>query len=158
MANKYAGREKEYLREWHKANPGKQTEYLRRYKEKHGEEKIKASRKQWNEKNPEARKEARNAWRQDKRKALCSHYRDKFKKPLEFFEKMLSRQGGACAICEMPLFFGVGRRRHDCAHVDHCHTTGKVRGVLCRSCNQRLGVYEKDPGFPEKAQKYLDTR
>ena len=48
------------------------------------------------------------------------------------FEAMLSAQGGCCKLC--------GRRRK--LDVDHCHITGRVRGLLCRNCNTWLGRYE----------------
>jgi hypothetical protein len=43
-------------------------------------------------------------------------------------------QAGDCAICQREL----GER----VHLDHCHTTGFVRGALCSSCNTKLGWYE----------------
>ncbi len=48
-------------------------------------------------------------------------------------DKMIDSQGGACGLCRLP--FGVRRR----PHIDHCHVTGTIRGVLCPSCNQALG-------------------
>lgn len=51
------------------------------------------------------------------------------------FERMLADQNGACAICKTESPGG----RHGTFHVDHCHDTGKVRGVLCHSCNVTLG-------------------
>jgi hypothetical protein len=49
------------------------------------------------------------------------------------FDAMLYRQANACAICAQP--FGGGRR----PHVDHDHTTKRVRGLLCKTCNTALG-------------------
>ncbi len=51
------------------------------------------------------------------------------------YDEMLTRQGGTCAICKKPP--KVKR-----LHVDHCHSTGRVRGLLCGSCNGRLGWLE----------------
>lgn len=54
------------------------------------------------------------------------------------YEEMLEAQGGGCAICgAKPV---KGKRRHA---IDHCHTTGKVRGILCNRCNVILGHLEK---------------
>src|SRR5216684_1391978 len=54
------------------------------------------------------------------------------------YELRLALQGGVCAICKKKP-----KRRLLC--VDHCHKTGKVRGLLCSSCNAALGLYEDDP-------------
>ena len=67
------------------------------------------------------------------------------------YAAMLSAQGGKCAICrasEEDQFKGV-------FHVDHCHATGKVRGLLCRGCNHMLGVVGDDPEILLRAVKYL---
>jgi hypothetical protein len=48
------------------------------------------------------------------------------------FVKMLVDQDGECAMCTV----------NAATDVDHCHTTGKVRGLLCRACNRFLGMYE----------------
>jgi hypothetical protein len=48
------------------------------------------------------------------------------------YDVLLARQGGVCAIC--------GRRpKRGRLYVDHCHVTGRVRGLLCRGCNFALG-------------------
>jgi len=53
-------------------------------------------------------------------------------------EKLLEEQEGKCGICEMPLTFDkVGNRVT--AYVDHNHSTGDVRGILCVRCNSMLG-------------------
>lgn len=66
------------------------------------------------------------------------------------YDNMLSQQGGCCRICGTP--------QQDFSKplcVDHCHKTGKVRGILCNSCNSMLG-YAKDNLFIlENAIEYL---
>ena len=49
----------------------------------------------------------------------------------EVYEQMLIAQGGVCAICKTDTPQGL--RKYFC--VDHNHVTGKVRGLLCQSCN-----------------------
>jgi hypothetical protein len=61
---------------------------------------------------------------------------------------MLARQGGACAICKQPP-----TRRP--LFVDHCHTTGKVRGLLCHGCNAALGFMRDDHTRTSAATEYL---
>jgi predicted RecB family nuclease len=52
------------------------------------------------------------------------------------YDKMLRRQGFACAICRKP---DEGRT----LFVDHDHATGHIRGLLCRNCNTAAGWFER---------------
>lgn len=66
------------------------------------------------------------------------------------YEKMWQDQGCKCAIC--------GREREeDERHfpVDHCHDTGKVRAILCGSCNRGIGMLQDDPEVVQSAADYL---
>lgn len=55
-------------------------------------------------------------------------------------ERMRMEQEGKCAICGNKPYVG-GKD----LHVDHCHKTGKVRGLLCARCNWYLGKIDSDP-------------
>lgn len=66
------------------------------------------------------------------------------------YNKMLGSQSGRCAICGTCDPKGRGA-----FHVDHCHKTTKVRGLLCSSCNTALGHFKDDPQTLERAVKYL---
>ena len=67
------------------------------------------------------------------------------------YEAMEEKQGGACAICLGPQ---VGRRsKYLC--VDHCHDTGKVRGLLCDKCNKGIGLLNHDQDTLIAAMRYL---
>ena len=57
---------------------------------------------------------------------------------VEDYEQLHETQGGKCAVCGRP----ENGRRLD---VDHCHTTGKIRGLLCNPCNQSLGLLGESP-------------
>lgn len=62
---------------------------------------------------------------------------------LEEYNKMLSKQLGVCSICKQPEKIIHNRTKEiKSLAVDHCHTTGKVRSLLCHSCNLKLGIYE----------------
>jgi hypothetical protein len=50
------------------------------------------------------------------------------------YTRLLQSQNSLCAICMTP--------HHKRLHVDHCHETGRVRGLLCGPCNTALGKYE----------------
>jgi hypothetical protein len=58
---------------------------------------------------------------------------------------MYLRQQAACAICLI--------RKPQ--YVDHCHATGKVRGLLCPSCNTALGFFKDSARIVERAKQYL---
>jgi hypothetical protein len=63
------------------------------------------------------------------------------------YEEMFAEQDGRCAICGE-----TSTRRLD---VDHCHTTGHVRGLLCNDCNPGIGRLKDDPDRLERGAKYL---
>lgn len=63
------------------------------------------------------------------------------------FEQMLSLQGFQCAICSCDI--------DQSACVDHNHTTGKVRGLLCKKCNQGLGLFQDQKQLLLNAATYL---
>lgn len=66
------------------------------------------------------------------------------------YEAMLARQYGRCAICNL-------RPRSKRLAVDHDHRTGRVRGLLCGSCNRRLlGAAHDDPAILRRALAYLE--
>lgn len=69
----------------------------------------------------------------------------------EQYKAMVEAQGGRCAICDHPPADGVLR-------VDHCHTTGEIRGLLCRHCNLALGNMRDDISRLRKAISYLEKR
>ena len=67
---------------------------------------------------------------------------------LQDYRAMRERQGNVCGICKTP-------GKPLC--VDHCHATGKVRGLLCRDCNLGLGNYKDNPVFTRAATAYLEA-
>jgi hypothetical protein len=69
---------------------------------------------------------------------------------IEQYVAMETAQGGVCAICREP---GRGSDRR--LHVDHCHATGRVRGLLCFSCNVALGAMSDRTDWLEAASAYL---
>lgn len=64
---------------------------------------------------------------------------------LEERDRMAAEQGGVCAIC----------REAKTLVVDHCHTSGEVRGLLCNDCNWMLGLAKDNPANLAAAIGYL---
>ena len=76
-------------------------------------------------------------------------------KPEEYIA-MLAEQGGVCAICGKPETVKDSRTRKPFSlAVDHCHGTGKVRGLLCQNCNLALGYLRDDLDILASATSYL---
>ena len=75
---------------------------------------------------------------------------------LESYTGLLESQGGVCAICGSPLKIrNTQTDRTLNTHIDHCHTTGKVRGLLCGGCNLGLGHFQDSPERLAAAIAYL---
>lgn len=72
---------------------------------------------------------------------------------VEQYDEMLAAQSGCCAICESSN--PKGRAGSPYFQVDHCHSTGRVRGLLCGPCNSGLGSFGDDPEVLMKAVAYL---
>jgi hypothetical protein len=99
-----------------------------------------------------------------------SYYKHKHKKPYDYKEDkdrklkaaygigyaeyltMLEAQNGCCAICGTN---DTGGRK--AFHVDHCHNTGKVRGLLCGNCNSGIGNLRDDIELLKRAIQYLES-
>lgn len=68
------------------------------------------------------------------------------------YDEMLVAQRGACAVCGSTL----NSSRYTKLAVDHCHRTGKVRGLLCTNCNTMLGLAKDSPLRLRRAAEYLE--
>ena len=83
----------------------------------------------------------------------------KYGMDLESFEVMWSGQNGKCALCDVELttmLYGAGAKNTSTtACVDHCHSSGKVRGLLCALCNKALGMFHDVPERLDRAAAYL---
>ena len=74
------------------------------------------------------------------------------------FQAMLEAQFNLCAICGSPLPLterGHGGDERDARYIDHCHLTGKVRGIVHRDCNLIIGIARDSVLLLQKARDYL---
>jgi len=83
-------------------------------------------------------------------KAANLHLKRTYGITLAEYDTMLEQQGGCCKVCGTTDSGGKGR-----FHVDHNHTTGKVRGLLCNGCNIGIGHLKDSPDVLLKAAAYL---
>lgn len=120
----------------------------------------------WRQEHPEQWKITRDkAWA--KRAADPDYLRQKREREAERvygltaeeFHRLLQAQDGNCAICGLPPRGRANGRarpeREPRLHVDHDHTTGRVRGLLCGNCNTMIGLAGEDPKVLLKAVEYL---
>jgi hypothetical protein len=84
----------------------------------------------------------------DKTKKRDQHLKRRYGISLKDFDAILAHQGGACAICR-EAFTAT-------PHVDHCHATHVVRGLLCTDCNKGLGCFDDDIDIMQAAIDYLE--
>lgn len=70
----------------------------------------------------------------------------------EIYDKMLLEQNNTCALC--PATKSDSTRPN--LAVDHCHTTGRVRGLLCGKCNKGLGLFSDNVELLKRAINYLE--
>ena len=74
--------------------------------------------------------------------------KQKYGLTLDEYDTMMTNQKGGCAICN------DGAKR---LHVDHCHKTGAVRGLLCSNCNTSLGKFGDNVETLRNAVRYLES-
>jgi len=74
----------------------------------------------------------------------------------EEYYDLLQRQNYKCAICES-TDVNNGRVSSNKMFIDHCHTSGEVRGLLCSKCNQALGLFNDDTSLLQRAIEYLNN-
>lgn len=127
---------------WHKENPEYARAYAAMYRKKNPE-KIAAYSKMYREKNRESLEEKSSKYRiqyPEKTKGRQQKWRLKqLGVTTEDYNKMFDEQNGKCAIC--------GKHQIELKrplHIDHCHKTKKVRGLLCSNCNTGIGLLQED--------------
>jgi uncharacterized Zn finger protein (UPF0148 family) len=116
-----------------------------------------AKKHRWQAANPER---AREIWNKSNRKRLADPVYIARKRVEAVFRKygltpeqlaeMIAAQDGKCAICG-----GPPRGPGDRLHIDHCHESGMVRGLLCGKCNTLLGLADHEPERFLAAVRYL---
>ena len=112
-------------------------------------EKVRNLYKYWRNNNKEKFKDYHKRWRLANSDKVHS-YRLKSKYGISKmdYNNLITIQDNKCAICE-EIFIST-------PHIDHCHKTGKIRGLLCGTCNRSLGLLKDNSRVVENMLKYLD--
>mgnify|MGYP002639360829 CR=1 FL=1 len=82
------------------------------------------------------------------------YYRNAYGVGVAEVRRIKESQGGKCAICLGEGFKMRGVHK-SALNLDHCHTTGAVRGLLCHNCNRGIGLLQDDPDYLRRAIEYV---
>jgi hypothetical protein len=118
-------------------------EYQRAYRQAHKERLAKyfSTHDKKRDKTPERQRQHRN-------RRLIRQYGIS----LEEYDRILAEQSHGCAICSKPPKEAYAK----VLHVDHCHTTNAIRGLLCDNCNHLLGNAKDNVSILIRAIEYLN--
>lgn len=127
-----------YADSWEKAE--KAREACRRYRAENLKKENERRRKH-SANHPEQERRSRWLWQLKKYGLTEADY-----------DAILASQGSGCRICKtarLPAGYKLA--------LDHCHATGKIRGILCSNCNMALGMMRDSPELLRAAAEYLET-
>jgi len=141
---------REYMREYYEANRERWTEYRRDPANRERRNRLRRERYANDAEHREKIKAAVRA--EDPARKRDNRMRRQFGIGAAEYDALLARQGGGCAICGAALAPSRTGRSH---HIDHCHKTGAVRGILCSECNLGLGKFRDDLDLLQRAVDYL---
>lgn len=128
-----------YNKKWRDKNKEKISQIQKNYYMKNTE-KVRTNNKRWKVNNPV--------------KMRANHLKREYNISLEDYDKLLQKQESRCAICKIHKDeLKNGKINLD---VDHCHETGKVRGLLCPNCNKALGLFRDNPDIIKSTLEYLN--
>lgn len=119
--------------------------------EEQKKERKRASDRKWREANRERERRRAREWRKaNPKKHAANQRKHKYGITQEQHDALLEAQDFRCAMCLSDVPKGRGSW-----HVDHCHATGRVRGLLCQPCNMALGLLNDNPDTLLRAVAYL---
>jgi hypothetical protein len=139
----------------------REREAIQRFKAKLTAEKKEQMRERERERRstPEYREYAREYKRKDrntpegKEKERNRSLKRKYGLTASQWDGLFVDQGSCCAICKSTEPGSIKGW-----HTDHCHATGKIRGILCPHCNKALGYFKDSVGYLQAASKYLKSQ
>lgn len=123
-----------------------------------------AMAKDWYERNRDKAKNKYKEWRKNNLDAVKQyradnrqkHYRQevvrKYGVDSDWLDQQIAKQGNTCACCNREFTWG---NKQTTPHVDHCHETQVVRGILCNRCNSVLGLCNDNDTLLLSLAEYL---
>lgn len=119
---------------WYRANRSEKAEYVAEWYKSNKDQKAGTTA---------------NWYKSNKDQVRCNTLRRNYGISLERYNAILEAQGFKCSMCPTP------HTDDNKLHVDHCHDTGRVRGLLCMSCNTGIGKLNHDINTLNAAIAYL---
>ena len=95
-------------------------------------------------------KKAKKRYRKHKSEHKNAQLKNDFGITLKQYKKMVNSQNNVCAICRK-----LEKIKNKSLSVDHCHKTGRIRGLLCSRCNTGLGLFQDSTDNLKQAIVYL---
>lgn len=111
----------------------------------------------WRKNNPEGYLQAAEKYRNNHRDKIHDYkLKTRYNITLDQYNEMLQKQNGKCDICgcKESALHNTTKKVQRLA-VDHCHITGKVRGILCQDCNRGIAKFKEDVSLFDKAKEYI---
>lgn len=137
------------------ADKEKQKAYFKAYKEKR-KEFYKEYNKKYKEENREKINQLANNWAKNNKPVVQGYIlRRRYGIGVDEYNRLFELQNGRCAICQ------IHQSEFTRAfHVDHCHKSNKIRGLLCVNCNTALGHFKEKIEIIELAivEKYFNVQ
>lgn len=151
----------------------REKEYQAQYR-KDNKERIALKKKEWRERNIERVRNQQKEYRQNRDYDFTGYVREwkknnpervsamyrrrnlkvKYGLTVKEFDTLIEKQNKVCAVCEQPEKL-VRNGNVQPLSVDHNHSTGEIRGLLCNDCNRNLIAQRDDPAIFLKAAAYL---
>ena len=152
---KYREKNRELLREknrlYRENNPETVKESNRKWIE-NNRDKVNATQRRYTKRKPEKIKELWESWYENnKERVKFNKIKRVYGITKEQYEHMLEQQSGCCAICSV----SAESQRDKTLVVDHCHSSGKIRGLLCHTCNTAIGLFKDNIDSLQRAILYL---
>lgn len=153
---------KAYNKKYYKKNKTKikkaNQKYYKTYYQKNKDKIKKATKKYKDLHKDKYKKYLKIYYRKNKKVILTklreTHLKREYGMSLKDYNKLFIKQKEVCAICKVKKL----PRYQKNLHVDHCHKTKKIRGLLCWKCNSAIGLFNDNISILLAAIKYLKFR
>lgn len=134
-----------YKKEWRKLNPDKAKQHNKTWREKT----LNRARIYYKE-NRETLLKNSKKWREaNKHKIKNKYLKYQYGITTEQYDQILDDQNCCCKLCgSSPIKYPV---------VEHCHKTGRIRGIVCQKCNMAIAAVENNQHLLNKILEYIET-